>query len=120
MNCPDCAVVPGRCHSGSCDIERCTNCGGQRLCCGCHPMFHSPKEAKWSGESPLVELAREWDLWCRIRLKDGSWADPTTAIPPERVAAWWVPCKRGSLGATEDCNRAVLRLMQERAKTKRT
>jgi hypothetical protein len=33
--CGDCAVIKGEFHVEGCDIERCANCGGQRISCAC-------------------------------------------------------------------------------------
>lgn len=54
-DCPDCGVTPGEEHWGGCDVEQCTNCGGQRLMCGCSQDDHDPSEAKWTGKWPEVK-----------------------------------------------------------------
>lgn len=60
--CTDCGVQPGRLHSGDCDVERCTVCKRQRLCCDCDG--HNRRKARWTGHWPgMAEcLARDWVL----------------------------------------------------------
>lgn len=36
MDCHDCRCPPGTLHHPGCDAERCADCGGQAISCGCH------------------------------------------------------------------------------------
>jgi len=48
--CHDCNALPGEIHGPSCDVERCSACGGQRLQCNCPD--HDPAFARWTGFWP--------------------------------------------------------------------
>ena len=48
--CHDCGANPGEIHKDGCDVERCSVCGGQRLCCGCRG--HDKAFARWTGIWP--------------------------------------------------------------------
>lgn len=52
-NCHDCNAPPGEVHTEGCDTERCSQCGGQRLCC--NPIEcknHDPGFSRWTGIWP--------------------------------------------------------------------
>jgi hypothetical protein len=49
-DCHDCGAKPGEIHQDGCDVERCSVCGGQRLCCDCEG--HDKAFARWSGFWP--------------------------------------------------------------------
>lgn len=54
--CHDCGAEPGDTHRGSCDVERCSVCGGQRMCCD--EEGHDANFARWTGIWPgSAELA---------------------------------------------------------------
>jgi hypothetical protein len=59
-NCPDCAVKPGQIHKQSCDVERCSVCGGQRLMAYCEG--HDQAFARWTGFWPGTLEAKELKL----------------------------------------------------------
>lgn len=49
-DCHDCAAKPGEQHRDGCDTERCSVCGGQRMCCNC--KGHDKDFSKWTGIWP--------------------------------------------------------------------
>ena len=56
-NCFSCKVVAGKPHKKKCDIERCSECGGQKLGCDCEN--HDKHFARWTREAS--------DAWTRGR-----------------------------------------------------
>lgn len=83
--CPDCGVTPGELHREGCDVERCPECGHQRISCFCETARPA---IPWSGEWPGAAECREYGFWCH-------WDPP------------WVRCDEGHPGATEDLNRLL-------------
>lgn len=55
-NCPDCGTLPGYTHDEGCDVERCSNCGLQRI--GCECQNHDPTLSFWTGYWPGDETTR--------------------------------------------------------------
>jgi hypothetical protein len=49
--CHDCGAKPGQTHKDGCDVERCSVCGHQRLCCN-QCIGHDKKFARWTGLWP--------------------------------------------------------------------
>jgi hypothetical protein len=88
--CPDCGAVPGDLHFGGCDVERCPDCGGQVISCGCE---HGPPQhprLPWTGEWPGVAECREYGWYCTFDHKRG-----------------WRVVGADEPGAREDLNRLV-------------
>jgi len=86
--CHDCGVKPGELHVKGCDVERCPDCGGQYISCGCEDS--STKRLPWTGEWPGVKECREFGWYARMT-SDG-----------------WVRCEKTDPGASEDLNRLAV------------
>lgn len=86
-NCPDCNVEAGETHLEGCDVERCPECGGQLISCGCDT---DSELLPWTGEWPGKAECREFGWYCR-------W---------ERNS--WVRCGKDEHGASEDLNRLAI------------
>lgn len=81
--CPRCGVAPGRCHKAGCTVEQCSDCGGQRLLCGCKPAARLP----WNGMYPGVLEAVELSWYAKA------------------VTGGWEPCSAADPDALPDLNR---------------
>ena len=69
--CPDCGAEVGQPHKGGCDIERCPECGHQRLTCGC---ITDLPDLPWTGDFPGRTEAAELGLWCKwVGVGNGGW-----------------------------------------------
>jgi hypothetical protein len=80
--CPDCGVEPGTLHVSGCDVERCPNCGGQAISCGCSDAdFDSAPRQAWTGQWPGDAEAIEFDFWCKW--VDGMGWQRTTRDDPD-------------------------------------
>ena len=51
MRCPDCGTAIGQPHKNGCDVERCSECFGQRIQCNCEG--HVPLISAWTGFFPM-------------------------------------------------------------------
>lgn len=85
--CPECNVAVGEPHERRCDVERCSNCGGQRYGCGCR--HHDPDLSVWIGVWPgvVTAYAKGWFS----RMTDEGWVecgenDPDAGPDLNRVA----------------------------------
>jgi len=82
--CPDCACEQGQPHKGGCDVERCPECGYQRLTCSC--ITELP-DLPWTGVWPGRDEAAALGFYCR-------WGGAT-----------WIACDATEQGAMPDLNK---------------
>ena len=87
--CPDCGVSPGMKHKRGCDVERCPDCGGQMISCGCRNKKKHPAIV-WAGEWPFLDACRQHGLWCK-------WVDG-----PDHGS--WISCPQTDPKAKENLN----------------
>lgn len=98
--CPDCGVGVGDCHEPGCDVERCSNCAGQRCSCSC--VHHDPELSVWIGTWPGEVTAFALGWYSRF------------------AADGWVECSLGAAGAGPDLNRVAVHQMSRMLPLRRT
>lgn len=93
--CPDCAVEVGCTHREGCDVERCTVCGEQRMCCECEE--HMPEHAIWTGLWPGQEACYQLNWFSKL-------------VP----GVGWVRCAPDDPEASPDLNRWTVLMFNNR------
>jgi hypothetical protein len=86
-DCRRCGARPGERHRHDCEVERCCNCGGQRVSCDC-PSRLQRRRLPWTGEWPGLEQCREFGWFEKF-------------VP----GVGRVPCGEDEPGAWPDLNR---------------
>lgn len=95
-DCHDCGAKPGEEHQSGCDVERCSECGGQWISCHCPTHArHDPKLAKWTGDWPGEKEAVERGWFSFF----------------DQRAMRWVRCTGDTPGARPDLNREAMSRM---------
>ena len=86
--CPECCVTIGMPHVNGCDVERCPECGRQKISCDCDVQNSSTLPAiVWSGFWPGELECFEYGLFCVFKNGSG-----------------WVKCAADFPGASADIN----------------
>jgi hypothetical protein len=106
LNCHDCGANPGELHDLGCDTERCPECGGQIISCGC---FNADKEGNWDFEK-LDKYERE--KWTGIMYEEAH-------LYAEEHDLWvywdeekgWAKCDRNHPDSRQDLNTSVVAIM---------
>jgi hypothetical protein len=77
--CHDCGAQVGQLHQLGCDVERCPDCGGQYISCGCGEKS-THRRLAWTGQWPGEAECREFGWYSRW--VDGcGWARCTATDP---------------------------------------
>lgn len=95
-NCPDCGVAPGEFHKDGCDVERCPNCGGQRISCDCN--VDELTLLPWTGLRPGAMECREFGWYAK-------------SITGSNGSVW---CDKSDPRASEDLNRLYVDAVWDR------
>jgi len=112
--CHDCHVVPGACHHPGCDMERCGNCGGQAISCGCgednpeaeRVYWVERPNNRWMGVQKGYLECFKLGWFCRDLHLDGSLPTPENPMKIGRGnMRWHDPCAPTDEGANPDLNR---------------
>ena len=92
--CHDCGTSIGLEHADGCDNEACTECGLQKISCGCEGVV---SRERWTGIPRLrmLQICEEQDLYTK-------WSD-----------GGWVPADRDDAESMHDLNRAAVILMNK-------
>lgn len=104
--CPDCGTPIGQPHKPSCDVERCSVCGTQRISCGCDG--HEPAKSVWTGEWPgLTMTPKHVDL--PAKAKWDSLLGLQSTLGPRGELIYWSPtgCPLAIIEPSEDDNPAI-------------
>lgn len=97
-NCYDCSVEKGELHITGCDVERCHDCGGQFISCGCSSMGDRiPWNGEWAGTAECREFG-----WYSKFIEDRG----------------WVRCDKNDNGASEDLNRLAVEAVWDHKQNK--
>lgn len=91
-NCGDCGAMPGELHDAGCDVERCADCGGQWISCGCPNPARHPRliwTGQWPGDAEAIEFG-----WFVREIKDASGRHVR-----------WEACEADDEGARPDTSR---------------
>ena len=91
----NCGTSVGFEHEDGCDNEACTDCGLQKISCGCEDVN---SRERWTGIPRLrmLQICEEQDLYT-------TWSD-----------GGWVPAQKDDPNSMHDLNRAAAVLMREK------
>jgi hypothetical protein len=94
-HCPDCGAKIGKQHHEGCDVDRCSECEGQRLSCGC-----DSEAGIWKGimMEEYIKFAEENNLYTK-------WTENG-----------WEKCDINDEGARHDLNTASRMMMEQASK----
>lgn len=88
--CPDCGVPPGFPHINGCDVERCADCGFQRIGCDHEDDLNTPR-ILWTGLWPGISECHEFGWYAKLMPGRG-----------------WVRCHKDDDDASPDLNRLYI------------